>query len=116
MLTLSLHCRAALTALAPTVDRRAAEALGNKVLVELRAAALLYLSTVRTVDGSTTAGRAAVVEHLKKTERHAGEFVSLAPTGDDTSLGATLSKDVVCMLHKTSVDWQTPTEPMAVPA
>jgi ketosteroid isomerase-like protein len=46
----------------------------------------------------------------------AGAFVGLAPTVDGTSFGATLSKDVVRMLHKTSVDWQTPTEPMAVPA
>lgn len=56
------------------------------------------------------------MEQLKKTESHAGEFMDLAPTGDDTSLDATLSKDVVSMLLETSVDWQTPTEPMDVPA
>lgn len=108
LLSLSLHCRAALTALAPAVDRRAAEALGNKVLVELRDATLLYVSTARTAEGSgTEKARAAVVEQLKKTESHAGEFVALAPeSGDDaSSLGATLSKDVVEMLHKTSLDW-----------
>ena len=85
----------------------AAEALGNKVLVELRDATLLYLSTARAGDGFTTTARAAVVEQLKKTESHAGKFVDLAPTGDDTSHGATLSKDVVGMLYKTSVDWHT---------
>ena len=40
LVTLSLHCRAAVAALAPTVDKRAAEALANKVLVELREATL----------------------------------------------------------------------------
>jgi hypothetical protein len=108
LLTLSLHCRAALAALAPTVDRRAAEALGNKVLVELRDATLLYVSTARAADeGGTEKARSAVVEQLKKTESHAGEFVGLAPEsgGDASSLGATLSKDVVDMLHSTSLDW-----------
>ena len=108
LLSLSLHCRAALAALAPTVDRRAAEALGNKVLVELREATLLYLSTEREAgDGRPNKPRAAVVEQLKKTESHASEFVSLAPESGDgaSSLGVTLSKDVVDMLHKTSLDW-----------
>ena len=108
LITLSLHCRAALAALAPTVDRRAADALGNKVLVELREATLLYLSTEREAgNGSPDKPRAAVVEHLKKTESHASEFVSLAPQPGDgaTSLGVTLSRDVVDMLHKTSLDW-----------
>ena len=108
LLSLSLHCRAALAALAPTVDRRAADALGNKVLVELRGATLLYLSTQREAgNGSPEKPRAAVVEQLKKTERHASEFVSLAPGSDDgaSSLGVTLSKDVVDLLHKTSLDW-----------
>jgi hypothetical protein len=108
LLNLSLHCRAALEALAPTVDRRAADALGNKVLVELREATLLYLSTEREAgNGSTEMPRAAIVEHLKKTESHASEFVSLAPESGEgaSSLGVTLSKDVVDMLHKTSLDW-----------
>ena len=108
LLSLSLHCRAALAAFAPTVDRRAADALGNKVLVELRGATLLYLSTEREAgNGRPEIPRAAVVEQLKKTESHASEFVSLAPGSDDgaSSLGVTLSKDVVDMLHKTSVDW-----------
>jgi hypothetical protein len=107
LLSLSLHCRAALAALAPTVDRRAAEALGNKVLVELRDATLLYASTARSDDGTTEHARTAVVEQLKKTENHASEFVGLAPvSGDDaSSLGVTLSKDVVDMLHKTWLDW-----------
>jgi hypothetical protein len=94
--------------LASTVDRRAAEALGNKVLVELHEATLRYLSTEREVgNGSPEKPRAAVVEHLKKTESHAREFVRLAPgsADGDSSLGATLSKDVVDMLHKTSLDW-----------
>ena len=108
LLNLSLHCRAALAALAPTVDRRAADALGNKVLVELRKATLLYLSTEREAGkGSSEKPRAAVVEHLKKTESHASEFVSLAPGSGDgaSSLGVIMSKDVVDMLHKTSLDW-----------
>jgi len=108
LLTLSLHCRAALAALAPTVDRRAADALGNKVLVELREATLLYLSTEREAgNGSPDRPRAAVVERLKKTESHASEFVSLAPESGDgaLSLGVTLSRDVVDLLHKTSLDW-----------
>ena len=114
LLSLSLHCRAALAAMAPTVDRRAAEAIGNKVLVELREATLLYFSTARTADGGgTEKARAAVVEQLKKTENHAGEFVALAPgSGDDSSpLGVTLSKAVVEMLHKTSLDWSTAAAP-----
>ncbi len=112
LLSLSLHCRAALAALAPTVDRRAADALGNKVLVELREATLLYVSTARAADdGGTEKARSAVVGHLKKTESHAGEFVALAPEfSDDASpLGVTLSKDVVEMLHKTSLDWSAAT-------
>ena len=111
LLSLSLHCRAALEALAPTVDRRAADALGNKVLVELRGATLLYLSTEREAGNSgPDKPRAAVVEQLKKTENHASEFVKLAPDSDDraSSLGVTLSRDVVAMLHKTSLDWSTP--------
>jgi len=113
LLSLSLHCRAALAALAPTVDRRAAEALGNKVLVELREATLLYVSTARAAsDEGTEKARAAVVEQLKKTESHAGEFVALAPgADDDASLGVTLSKDMVEELHKTSLDWSAPAAP-----
>ena len=113
LLSLSLHCRAALAALAPTVDRRAAEALGNKVLVELREATLLYVSTARAAsDEGTDKARAAVVEQLKKTESHAGEFVALAPgADDDASLGVTLSKDMVEELHKTSLDWSAPAAP-----
>jgi len=108
LLKLSLHCRAALEALAPTVDRRAAGGLGNKVLVELREATLRYLSTEREAGiGSPQKPRAAVVENLKKTESHASEFLSLAPGSGDgaSSLGVTLSRDVVDMLHKTSLDW-----------
>lgn len=109
LLILSLHCRAALAALAPTVDRRAANALGNKVLVELREATLLYVATARAADGDgTERARAAVVELLKKSESHAAEFVALAPeSGQEASLGATLSKDVVDMLHTTSLNWST---------
>ncbi len=108
LLNLSLHCRAALEALAPTVDRRAADAIGNKVLVELREATLRYLSTEREAgNGRPEKPRAAVVEHLKKTESHASEFVRLAPESSEgaSSLGLTLSRDVVDMLHKTSLDW-----------
>ena len=108
LLNLSLHCRAALAALAPTVDRRAADGLGNKVLVELRGATLLYLATAREAgNGSPEKPRASVVAHLRKTEGHASEFVSLAPASADgaSSLGVALSTDVVDMLHKTSLDW-----------
>jgi hypothetical protein len=115
LLSLSLHCRAALAALAPTVDRRAADALGNKVLVELREATLLYVSTARAAgDNGAEQARAAVVEQLKKTEGHAGEFVALAPGLDDaSSLGVTLSKDMVDELHKTSLDWSAAKPPLA---
>ena len=78
------------------------------MLVELRKATLLYLSTEREAGkGSPEKPRAAVVEHLKKTASHASEFVSLAPGSGEgaSSLGVTLSKDVVDMLHKTSLDW-----------
>jgi hypothetical protein len=108
LLSLSLHCRAALEVLAPTVNRRAADALGNKVLVELREATLRYLSTEREAGNDRPEKpRAAVVEHLKKTESHASEIVSLAPESDDgaSSLGVTLSREVVNLLHKTSLDW-----------
>ncbi|HKX43169.1 MAG TPA: hypothetical protein VJO99_18565 [Burkholderiaceae bacterium] len=116
LLSLSLHCRAALAALAPTVDRRAAEALGNKVLVELRGATLLYVSTARTVDdGAVEKARAAVVEQLNKAESHAAECVALAPEpGDDvSSLGVTLSKDVVETIHGMSHGWSTAAAPSA---
>lgn len=113
LLSLSQHCRAALAALPPTADRRAAEALGNKVLIELLEATLLYVSTARAADhGGTEKARAAIVEQLKKTEGHADAFVALAPGSDDpASLGATLSKDVVEMLHRTSLDWSAAAEP-----
>jgi len=108
MLTLSLHCRAALDALAPTVDRRSAEAIGNKVLVELRAATLLYAATARDANEDAHAkARSAVLDRLRKAESHASEVVGLAavPDGDAASLGATLSRDVVDMLHKTEISW-----------
>ena len=78
------------------------------MLVELREATLRYLSTEREAGiGSPQKPRAAVVENLKKTESHASEFLSLAPGSGDgaSSLGVTLSRDVVDMLHKTSLDW-----------
>ncbi|MEO8122503.1 MAG: hypothetical protein ABI633_00460 [Burkholderiales bacterium] len=113
LLTLSLHCRTALSTLAPTVDRRAADALGNKVLVELRGATLLYLSAAReAADGNSGTPRAAVVEHLKRIEAHAIEVANLAPpadvTGAESSMGASLSRDVVAALHQTAVDWHSP--------
>lgn len=110
LLSLSLHGRNATASLAATIDRRAVEAIGNKVLVELRGATLAYLAAARTAnDGDPARPRAAVVEQLHATEGHANKFMSLAPaagvTGDDASLGATLSRDVVAALHRTSVDW-----------
>jgi hypothetical protein len=108
LLTLSLHCRAALAALAPTVDRRMADSIGNKVLVELRAATLLYAATTRdSNDDGPAKARTAVLDQLRKTESHANEVVGLAPVSDggSASLGAALSKDVVAMLHQTALDW-----------
>lgn len=109
LINLSLHCRAALDALGPTVDKRAADAIGNKVLVELRQATLLYLSYARQGgDGSTEKPRAAVVSHLEKTEAHAKGFEALAPQstgGSADTLGVSLSKDVVNALHETHLKW-----------
>ncbi len=105
---LSLHCRAALSALAPTVDRRAAEAQGNKILVELRDAMLQYLASAReSGDGDTARPRAAVVSLLERTEAHASELARLAPPApaQGDALGAVLFKDVDEGLHKTALDW-----------
>ncbi|MES2959689.1 MAG: hypothetical protein V4792_15975 [Pseudomonadota bacterium] len=87
------------------------------MLVELRTATLLYLSTEREA-GSIGTGkpRAAVVDYLKKTASHASELVSLAPLSDEEtpSLGVALSRDVVDMLHKTSLEWTVPLPSPAV--
>jgi hypothetical protein len=109
LVTLSLHCRAALAALAPTVDRRAAEALANKVLVELRQATLLYLASARdSGDRNSGKPRAAVVALLEKTEGHAAELAKLAPGAAEQSesLGAVLSKNVSELLRKTAQEWE----------
>ena len=109
LINLSLHCRVALDALGPTVDKRAADAIGNKVLVELRQATLLYLSYARkSGDGSTERPRAAVVSYLEKTEAHAKGFETLAPQstgGSVDTLGVSLSKGVVDALHETHLKW-----------
>jgi len=108
LVTLSLHCRAAVAALSPAVDRRAADGLANKVLVELREAALRYAACARDAGGADTAKpRAAVVGLLEKAEQHAAELAGLAPEVPDAevSLGFVLSKDVNAMLHKTALDW-----------
>jgi len=114
LVNLSLHCRAALDALGPTVDRRAADAIGNKVLVELREATLTYLAIARQRgDGSTEKSRAAVVSHLEKTAAHAKSLEALAneSTGEAAdTLGASMSKDVVGALHLTSLKWTTETD------
>jgi hypothetical protein len=91
------------------VDTRAAEALANKVLVELREATLLYLASAReSGDGNSGKPRAAVVALLEKTEGHAAELARLAPDtgGQSESLGVVLSKDVIELLHKTALEWQ----------
>jgi hypothetical protein len=117
LLMLSLHCRSALAALAPTVDRRAAEALGNKVLVGLRAATLLYLATVRAGDGSADSGRSAVLESLKRIESQAGGLAGLGPQETDASLGTALAGDVVKELHELVTGWESaPSEVGAVEA
>jgi hypothetical protein len=116
LVTLSLHCRAALAALAPTVDTRAAEALANKVLVELRQATLLYLASARdSGDGTSGRPRAAVVALLEKTQGHAAELAKLAPdTGEQSeSLGVVLSKDLSELLHKTAHEWEAGAEKTA---
>ena len=79
LVTLSLHCRAAVAALAPTVDRRAADALANKVLV--------------------------VCEKRRCDTWPA--LAPPSPREQDPSLGAALSKDVNALLHKTAQEWGT---------
>ncbi|MEO7335017.1 MAG: hypothetical protein ABIV63_00420, partial [Caldimonas sp.] len=110
LLDLSLHCRAAIAALAPTVDRRAAESLGNRILLELRSATLAYLATFRDGgDGDSTKPRAAVVDLLTKAETHASGLLNLAPgndaTGAEASLGVALSRDVAEGIHRACVAW-----------
>jgi hypothetical protein len=109
LVTLSLHCRAAVAALAPTVDRRAADALANQVLVGLREATLRYLASVRDAgDGSTTAARAATLSLLERAEQHANKLSALAPPsdpGEAATLGIALSKDVNALLHRTAHEW-----------
>jgi hypothetical protein len=109
LVTLSLHCRAAVAALAPTVDKRAAEALANKVLVELREATLAYLANARSSDdGNIDRTRAAIGALLEKTEGHAAELARLAPDagGQSESLGTVLSADVVDLLRRTARQWE----------
>jgi hypothetical protein len=109
LVTLSLHCRAAVTALAPTVDRRAADALANQVLVGLREATLRYLASARDVgDGSTTAARAATLPLLERAEQHANKLSALAPLGgrdEAATLGIALSREVNALLHRTAHEW-----------
>lgn len=111
LVELSLHCRAAVIALAPTVDRRAADALANKVLVGLREATLRYLASARDgEDAGTSRPRAAVVALLDKAEQHAAELSQLASpraVEQDESLGVALSKDVSTLLHRTAHEWGT---------
>ena len=109
LVTLSLHCRAAVAALAPTVDKRAAESLANKVLVELREATLLHMASARNSDdGNGARTRAAVGALLAKTEGHAAELAKLAPNvgGQSESLGAVLATDVAELLHRTALQWE----------
>ena len=109
LVTLSLQCRAAVVALAPTVDTRAAEALANKVLVELREATLQYLASARdSGDGDNAKPRASVVALLEKTQGHAAELAELAPdtAGQSESLGGDLSKHLIELLHKTALQWK----------
>jgi hypothetical protein len=115
LLTLSLQCRSAVAALAPTVDRRAAEALANKVLVGLREATLHYLAAARDSGTPTPEKpRTSAVGALEQAERHAAELAALAPPAEDenASLGALLSKQVDEMMRKTAQAWSlaTPSE------
>ena len=110
LLGMSLHFRSALSTFAATVDRRAADALGNKVLVELREATLRYLAVAReTADESGGKPRADVIDILKRTEAHARELLAMAPppdvVGAAPSPGASMSRVVTGELHDTSSDW-----------
>jgi len=118
LVALSLQCRAAVAALAasPTVDNKAAEAIGNKVLVDLREATLLYLARARdsaTSDGG--AARVAVVALLERTGPHAAELARLQHDGAEAAEGAgnILAQDVNTMLHRTARDWDVGAEPPA---
>ena len=109
LVTLSLHCRGAIDALGPTVDKRDAEALGNKVLVELRSATLAYLEQARQAgDGSTLRARAVVAPLIEKVEARAKELGALAPEtggGSGDTLGVSLSQELVAALHGTYLGW-----------
>lgn len=112
LINLSLHCRAAVEALRPTVDRRAADGIGNKILVELRQVTLSYLAGTRQLSeellDSPEKPRAAVAPMLEKIEVHAKALEALATesSGDVAdSLGATMSKDVAIAAHLLRVSW-----------
>ena len=111
LLGLSLHCRAALAALVPLVGRRTADSVGNRLLVALRDATLVYLASAFEfgADGNVKP-RAAVVDNLKKTDSHAADIARLVPKdgGNGESLGATLSREFVHELHRTALDWNAP--------
>ena len=111
LLTLSLHSRAALAAFEPTVDRRAAAGIGNKMLIELRDATLRYMAASRdAADGDTRKPRAAAAELLRKSEAHAVALYGLAPDPDpvqgEASLGASLSRDVVDEVRHAATGWE----------
>lgn len=108
LLGLSLHCRSALAALVPLVGRRTADSVGNRLLVALRDATLVYLASAHRIGGDDNAKpRAAVVESLRKTDSHAADIAGLVPedSGNGESLGATLSREFVHELHRTALDW-----------
>ena len=111
LLSLSLHCRAALAALVTLVGRRTADSVGNRLLVALREATLVYLASASEfgADGNAKP-RAAVVENLTKTDSHAADIARLVPedSSNGESLGATLSREFVHELHRTALDWNAP--------
>ena len=119
LLALSLHCRAALAALVPLVGRRTADSVGNRLLVALREATLVYLASAGEVGSDDNARpRAAVVAHLAKTDSHAADMARLVPedSSNGESLGATLSRQFVHELHRTALDWNAPeAAPSATP-
>jgi hypothetical protein len=114
LLSLALQCRAGMAAFAsPSFDTGAAEPLANKVLVEVREAVLIYLSTVRDAGGQPgypefgqTARRAAG-EVLEKIVARAAELAKLEQDGAERAGTGqnTLADGVVRPLRKMVEQW-----------
>lgn len=111
LVTLSLQCRAGVAALAasPVLDTKAADAIANKVLVDLREATLVYLARARDSGGADEVKpRAAVVALLEKTGAHAAELARLEEQAAERAAGSVkniLQQDVNALLRRTACDW-----------